>query len=160
MSELYRKVEFLKGLAEGMSLKEDKPEHKLLLKIVETLAAFAEEVDELQLRQNELDEFVDDLDEDLAELEDVVFEDEDDAYDDDDDDEDTCIGCGQRSGQAGEAVVEYECPNCGYQTRFDITDFDFEEDYLCPQCHQPFFPEHAEDEDDGEDEGQNGQGEG
>ena len=66
MSELYRKVEFLKGLAEGMSLKEDKAEHKLLLKIVETLEAFAEEVEELQLRQDELDEFLDDLDEDLA----------------------------------------------------------------------------------------------
>ncbi len=146
MSELYKKVEFLKGLAEGMNLKEDKPEHKLLLKILETLDAFAEELGEMQLRQDELDEFVDNLDEDLAELEDAVFEDEDLDYDDDDDD--TCMGCGHRLDQDGEAVVEYECPNCGYQTRFDITDFDFEEDYLCPQCHQPFFPEHDEDEDE------------
>lgn len=144
MSELYKKVEFLKGLAEGLNLKEDKPEHKLLLKILETLDAFAEEMGEMQLRQDELDEFVDNLDEDLAELEDAVFEDDDLDYDD----EDTCLECGHRFEQDGEAVVEYECPNCGYQTRFDITDFDFEEDYLCPQCHQPFFPEHDEDEDD------------
>lgn len=158
MSELYKKVEFLKGLAEGMNLKEDKPEHKLLLKILETLDAFAEELGEMKLRQDELDEFVDNLDEDLAELEDAVFEDEDGYFDDEEDedgedDDGACAGCGRRPDQDGEAVVEYECPNCGYQTRFDITDFDFEEDYLCPQCHQPFFPEHAEDEDEQEDNG-------
>ncbi len=157
MSELYKKVEFLKGLAEGMNLKEDKPEHKLLLKILETLDSFAEELGEMQLRQDELDEFVDNLDEDLAELEDAVFEDEDEdggLEDADGAEEDTCIGCGHGMDQDGEAVVEYECPHCGYQTKFDITDFDFEEDYLCPQCHQPFFPEHAEDEDGQEEDSQ------
>jgi len=48
--------------------------------------------------------------------------------------------------------VEFECPHCGFKTRFDITDFDFEEDYLCPECQQPFFPEHEDDDDDDGDE--------
>ncbi len=151
MSELSKKVEFLKGLAEGMNLKEDKQEHKLMLKMLETLDAFAKELEEMQMQLDDLDEFVDDLDEDVAELEDAVFE------DGDLEDEEGCHGCGQRWEQDGEAVVEYECPNCGYETRFDIADFDFEEDYLCPQCHQPFFPEH-EDEDEEEDKHEDNQG--
>ena len=44
--------------------------------------------------------------------------------------------------------MEYECPHCGYETKFDLADFDFEEDYLCPQCGKPFFPEGEEDIDD------------
>ena len=36
---------------------------------------------------------------------------------------------------------------------FSIDDFDFDEDYLCPSCHKPLFPETPEDElEDGDDE--------
>ena len=144
MSDLAKKVQYLKGLADGMNLKEDNQEQKLLLKILEVLEQVAEEVGELQEVQEEMNEYLENMDEDLAQLEDAVFvegsegEGEQDSYDVLD----------------GDSVVEYECPHCGFKTRFDITDFDFDEDYLCPECHQPFFPEHEEDDDDDEDEAQ------
>ena len=141
MSELSKRVEYLKGLADGMNMSEDNPEQKLLLRILEVLEAVAEEISELQDNQDEVNEYLENMDEDLAALEDVVFDDED------EEDEETA----EEEDLEGDSIVEYECPHCGYKTRFDITDFDFEEDYLCPECQQPFFPEH-EDEDGGEDE--------
>ena len=51
-------------------------------------------------------------------------------------------------------LVEYECQHCGCETLFDLTTFDFEDDYLCPECLQPFFSEDDDDnsDDDEEDE--------
>jgi DNA-directed RNA polymerase subunit RPC12/RpoP len=143
MSDLAKKVEFLKGLAEGMDLKPDNQERKLLLKILDVLGEMAEEITQVQENQEEINEYLENMDEDLSALEDAVFEDEGEDFDEDDYDE-----------PEGDSLVEYECPHCGYKTRFDITDFDFEEDYLCPECQQPFFPEHEEDEDEGKDSAQ------
>ena len=142
MSELSKKVEYLKGLADGMNLREDKQDQKLLLKILEVLEEISLEIEDIQEVQDEMNEYLENMDEDLAELEDAVFEDEDFMVDDLEDYE----------GLGGDSVVEYECPHCGYKTRFDITDFDFDEDYLCPECEQPFFPDHEEDEDDDDDD--------
>ncbi|NLE19457.1 MAG: hypothetical protein GX623_01445 [Clostridiales bacterium] len=144
MSDLSKKVEYLKGLAEGMNLKEDTQEQKLLLRMLDVLDAVAAEVDELRENQDEFNEYLENMDEDLAALEDAVFEDEDGEYTDEDEDVE------------GDSVVEFECPHCGFKTRFDITDFDFEEDYLCPECQQPFFPEHEDDDDGDEDEAETG----
>jgi hypothetical protein len=148
MGHLTDKVAYLKGLAEGMKLSEDTNEHKLMLKMLEALQAFALEIEELREDHDELDEYVESMDEDLSDLEDYVFDDdEDDAFcdgcfdqDDDDDDDDD--------------LVEYECPHCGCETQFDLTTFDFEDDYLCPECQQPFFSEDDDDnsDDDEEDE--------
>ena len=145
MSELSKKVEYLKGLADGMNLKEDKQDQKFLLKILEVLQEVAEDIQELQEVQDEMNEYLENMDEDLALLEDAVFEDEDGEYEHFNDDEDDDM-------LEGDSTVEYECPHCGHKTRFDITDFDFDEDYLCPECQQPFFPELEEDDDDEEDD--------
>jgi len=142
VGDLFKKVEYVKGLADGMDLKEDTQEHKLLLKILDVLDAVAAEIKTIQESQEEMGEYLDNLDEDLIALEDAVYEDDvEDSQDDEDID--------------GDSVVEYECPHCGFKTRFDITDFDFEEDYLCPECQQPFFPEHEDDEAEDDDETEN-----
>ena len=143
MSDLSKKVEYLKGLADGMNLKDDKQDQRFLLKIVEVLESVADEIADLQEVQDEMNEYLENMDEDLSMLEDAVFEDEDQDEDDDGQIEDDDL--------EGDSVVEYECPHCGYKTRFDITDFDFDEDYLCPECQQPFFPEHEEEDGDDDD---------
>lgn len=153
MSELNKKVSYLKGLAEGMNLKEDSQDHKLMLKILDVLSAVADEIEVINERQNELDDYLMDLDEDLSQLAEIVYEDEaddeDDECDDEDDECDCCCGCGGHDGDIeGDSLVEYECPNCGHVSHFDITDFNFEEDYLCPECNQPMFPEQEEEEDE------------
>lgn len=145
MSDLSKKVEYLKGLADGMNLKDDKQDQRFLLKILEVLESVADEIADLQEVQDEMNEYLENMDEDLSILEDAVFEDED---QDEDEDDDSQI---EDDDLEGDSVVEYECPHCGYKTRFDITDFDFDEDYLCPECQQPFFPEHEEEDGDDDD---------
>jgi DNA-directed RNA polymerase subunit RPC12/RpoP len=143
MDKLTDKVAYLKGLAEGLNLNPDTPENKLLLKMMDVLADLSGQLEELRGDHDDLAEYVDNIDEDLEDIEALLFDEED--------DEDMC-GCGhchdEDDGMEGE--MEYECPHCGYQTKFDLADFDFDEDYLCPQCHKSFFPE-SEDEDDDDD---------
>ena len=42
-------------------------------------------------------------------------------------------------------LIAYACPNCGAELTFHANDVDFDENTLCPNCHQPIFPEIDED---------------
>ncbi len=142
MDKLTDKVAYLLGLAEGMKLSEDVPEQKLLLKMLEVLRDFGEHAEELRRDHDELAEYVGNIDEDLEEVEAALFDEE----------EEEC-GCGHDHGEEQlEGETEFECPHCGYETKFDLADFDFEEDYICPQCGKSFFPESEDDADEDDDE--------
>ena len=56
MSKLGKKVAYLKGLAEGLGVKDEDNQGKLILALIDTLEAFAEENEELQQRIAELNE--------------------------------------------------------------------------------------------------------
>lgn len=156
MEKLTDKVAYLLGLAEGMELSPDTPERKLILKMLDVMKDMADEVAQLSDDQEGLIDYVDSIDEDLAEVEELLYDD-DDEDDDYEDDDEVCPGCGHYHGDESlEGEMEYECPHCGYQTKFNLADFDFEEDYLCPQCNKSFFPE-GEDEDEDDDEGVSGE---
>ncbi len=70
------KIAYLKGLADGLDIKNSDKQGKVLLNIISTLGDFAEAIDDLYEGQNELSEYVDYIDEDLAEVEDDIYEDE------------------------------------------------------------------------------------
>ena len=141
MSKLGKKVAYLKGLAEGLGVKDDSEQGKLMLALIDALEAVAEENEELSERVEELAEYVDEIDSDVGEIEEVLFDaadDEDDEYfDDEDDDEDDELD--------GE-LIEYECPHCGTVVFFDEEAFDMEEDHLCPNCNRKVFDEEDDDE--------------
>jgi len=136
MSNLTDRVSYIKGLAEGLKLDTDKNEGKLIEKILELLSDLTAEVAALREDHDDLDEYVGSIDSDLSDLEDVFYQDEDgqdDAPDEEDEDED-------------DNMVEYTCPHCGEEMTFEVDSFDFDEDYLCPNCHQPLFPETPDEE--------------
>lgn len=124
---LTEKVAYLKGLAEGMKLKES-DEATLLNKIIETLGDMADSIDVLEDDLSELYEQVDCIDEDLGELENDYYECDDCDCDDCDCDEDgeyyevTCPTCGDTVYLDEELLLEGEidCPNCGEELEFDI----------------------------------------
>ena len=138
MSNLSEQVSYLQGLAEGMKLDTEKNEGKLIEKMLDLLADMAAELDELRQDHEDLSDFVESIDEDLSTLEDEVFGDEDDEDGLDEDDEE----------EEDDGLIEYTCPHCGEEMTFNSSDLDYDEDYLCPNCHQPLFPETPEDEDD------------
>ena len=84
------KTAYLKGLLEGMSIDESKPESKLLKAIVETLDDLANEVADLGDVCEYLEDYIDEVDHDLGDLE-TEFYDCDCDCDCDDDDDDYCF---------------------------------------------------------------------
>ncbi len=135
MSNLSDRVSYLKGLAEGLKLDTETNEGKLIEKILEVLSDLAAEVQSLREDHEDLDEYVESIDSDLSDLEDLVYQDEDDLDDEEEDD-----------GDEDDNIVEYTCPHCGEEMTFEVDSFDFDEDYLCPNCHQPLFPETPDEE--------------
>lgn len=144
MSNLTDRVSYLKGLAEGLKLDTEKNEGKLIEKMLELLSDMAAEMEELRKDHDDLNEYVESIDSDLSDMEDCVYGDED--------EEGGCCGCHcqeedeEEDGEEDDNLVEYTCPHCGEEMTFEVDNFDFDEDYLCPSCHKPLFPETPDEE--------------
>jgi len=138
MSNLSDRVSYLKGLAEGLKLDTEKNEGKLIEKILDALADITAEINSIREDHDDLSSYVEAIDNDLSDLEDAVLEDDD--FEDEEDDED------EEDEEEDDNLVEYTCPHCGEEMTFEVDSFDFDEDYLCPNCHQPLFPETPEEE--------------
>jgi len=143
MSKLTDKASYLKGLADGMKLNTDKDANKLLLEMLSLVGDMADEMQAMADAHDELNEYVESIDDDLADLEETLFgdDDDDDECDCDDDDCDCC-------DDEDDEMISYACPECGHELEFRADDVDFDEDYLCPACGKPVFPEVEEDEED------------
>lgn len=144
MSKMGEKVAYLKGLAEGLGINAENDKGKLMLAVIDTLEAFADECRENEEKLEELQEYVEEIDSDVSDLEEALFSDEDDdeaddEYDDEEDDDD----------EDGDGLIEYECPHCGTVIFFDEEAFDMEQEHLCPNCNRKVF---EEDENDGDDD--------
>lgn len=146
--ELTEKIAYIKGLAEGLSLDESKPEVKVLNAIIDLLDDIAYDVQDMQELYDELSAQVDEIDEDLADVETELYDDEelDDDFDDDDDDdydydeddvfyEVTCGSCGKKLNVSEDVLLEGEiqCPNCGETLEFDFSDLFEEENEVCDE---------------------------
>ena len=156
MSEISKKVAYIKGMAEGMELTADTAKDakdKLLLQMLDALDLIAEELDSIRDRQDEAERYIDELDSDLGELEEAVFE------EDDEDEDEGCCGsccCDEDDEDDGEEPVFYEvtCPACENTITID-------EDVLnlgsieCPNCGETLeFEGIEEDEDEPDDDGE------
>lgn len=141
MGYLNERVAFLKGLAEGLDIKDEGKEGRVLNGIIEVLAEMADAISELENAHQELDEYVENLDEDLSDLEETLFGDDDLDDDDDDlDDEDDDEGFTSADG-----YVQTVCPHCGGKFFLDQTALEDEELLTCPLCAEPLTQD-AEDE--------------
>jgi len=135
MAYLSEQVAYLKGLAEGMKIDDEKNEGKLLLKIIEVLdemAATVEELDEEVLDNTERLEDVEDCLDDICE---DLYDEECDCgscCDDDCDDEDM-------------EFYEVECPSCNEKVYFD-EDMINDETLVCPNCNEKIEIEFEEEE--------------
>lgn len=124
------KVAYIKGLLEGLSLDESKPETKVIKAIVEALDDIALTAADTEERVENLEGYCDELDDDLAVLEDEVYGDVDDGdYDDED-----------------EGVICVECPNCGEEVCLDDS-MDFDK-IKCPACGEEFSCEISDEDKD------------
>lgn len=120
--DICEKIAYIKGLAEGLGLDENKKESKVLAAIIDLLSDITEEICEIEDGCDELMEQIDAVDEDLASLESIIYDDDDcDCCDDDD-----CDCC-------DDEVYEIECPACNDVIYLDA-DMLAEEGMTCPNC--------------------------
>ncbi len=136
---LTEKISYIRGLAEGLSLDENKPEVKVINAIVDLLDDMAYAVSDMEELYDELSAQVDEIDQDLADVESDIYDEDDcdccDCEDEDDENpfyEVTCGACGQKLNVSEDVLLEgeIECPNCGEVLEFDFSDL-FDEDGCC-----------------------------
>ena len=124
MRNLKEKVAYLHGLTQGLNVNEHSSEGKILLNVIDVLDYFADEVQNVNLAQVELEDYIESIDEDLTDLEDQIYEEfdyetEEDNYDEDQDN-----------------MVEVACPKCHELVTFEsgILDEDEDIEVTCPYC--------------------------
>ncbi|HWR09952.1 CD1247 N-terminal domain-containing protein [Sporomusa sp.] len=130
MRNLKEKVAYLHGLTQGLNVNENSSEGKVLLNIIDVLESFADEVQNVNLAQLELEDYVESIDEDLTDLEEQIYEEDldDDEYDDDLYDEVDEVD--------EDDMVEVACPECHELVTFESNILDDEDDIevTCPYC--------------------------
>ncbi|MDR2515125.1 MAG: hypothetical protein LBD02_07980 [Christensenellaceae bacterium] len=135
MSKLTEKAAFLKGLAEGIDLKPDSPERKLLVAMLSAYDEMSQSLALLEQRLGDLEESIDEVSDDLADLEDAVYDDE---GEEDEEGGDSPYGL---HDMHEEDFIEHSCPNCGEIVFFDPDDFDPDQPHPCPSCGKELFTE-------------------
>lgn len=119
------KVAYLKGLAKGLDLSEDKAETKLLNAVIDVLDDMALSIYDVEDAVDEVQEYAEELDADLGELEEFVY----DEFDDCD-----CDCCDEDFDEEGE-LYEIECPAC--HEVFNIDEGALEDGEInCPICDE------------------------
>ena len=130
------KVAYLKGLADGLGIKDSTNEGKLMLAVIDVLESMAGDIEAVDAHAKGLSDSISDINEDMEYLEDLCIgdiDDDDEDYDDADDDANvSCTGC---CGSCGGDEQEYEvtCPKCGETITVFEEDLDFGS-IRCPKC--------------------------
>ncbi len=130
MSYITEKVAYLDGLADGLGIREDERDGKLLCGIIDVLGAIAESLEDHDEQLSDLNDCVEDIYDELDEL--CGCDGEcDDCFDEND-------------------FVETVCPSCGETVYFDEDMLDSEDGLICPNCNAPIELEIPVLEDDAE----------
>ena len=147
------KSAYLKGLMDGLELDTEKPEGKMIEKIVELLGDMAKRLTDVEETTIAISDELDEIEEDLDAIEDFILDEEDDYddYDDDDDfedwdDDDDFEDEGFDYGDEDSIIYEVKC-TCGEVINFDEETLE-EGSMNCPNCGEllEFSLEDDEDE--------------
>lgn len=138
--DLTERIAYIRGLADGLGLDENKDEVKVIKAIIDLLEDMAYDVVDMESIVDDVCNQVDEIDEDLAEVEDELYGDEDSEWWDEDDVDDdfdgfdddeayyevTCPACGETTIVDEDALIEGEldCPMCGAEIEFDFSELD------------------------------------
>ncbi|MBR6793854.1 MAG: hypothetical protein IKM48_05810 [Clostridia bacterium] len=128
---MLEKVAYIKGLMQGMKLKDEDPYKELFTCIVDVLDDMAAAIADAEDNIIELDEYIQEIDEDLEAVESFL----DEELEDDDYYTIVCPTCGEEFSVDDEVAElgEINCPNCGEDLEFDLNDLE-ECDGDCSCC--------------------------
>lgn len=148
------KAAYLKGYMEGLELDTEKPEGKMIERIVDLLGDMAKRLTDVEETTIAISDELDEIEEDLDAIEDYILDEDEDDYDDDDDyedwddDEDDYDDEGFDFGDEDSIIYEVKCA-CGEVINFDEEILE-EGSMTCPNCGEllEFSVEDDEDEDE------------
>lgn len=129
---LTEKAAYIKGLAEGFSLDETKPETKIINELISLVEDMSRTIADLEEDTEYLNDYIEEIDMNLGTLEEEFYDSEDDF-----DECDGCCGCDgdfDDDDLDDEECFEIECPSCGETICFDST-ID-PADLVCPACQE------------------------
>jgi len=122
VKELRERVSYLQGLSEGLDVKGNTKEGRIINGIIEVLGDMVSSMDNLWEVHRELETYMEAIDEDLCELEGETLED---------------LECGDEL----EDMVEIACPKCREQVCFtsEVLEDDDVIEVTCPTCNEVVF---------------------
>ena len=132
MSELSKKVSYIRGLADGLELNKESNEGKIIAQLLELVGEMADEIEALQDDLAETDELVDEMSGDLLDLLREVYDDEDEENDDYDD----LIDDDDYDYEDQDDLYEIECPHCHEDVMIEFDMIDEDNAIICPNCHE------------------------
>lgn len=133
---MVEKVAYIKGLADGLGVDDSTKEGKLIRLMLDLMDDMAETIEALEDENAEILDGFDALDEDLAALEEDFYDDDEcgcdcgcDECGDGEFYEITCPKCGELIYLDEDMVEEgsMECPACGENLEFDLSDEDMDD---------------------------------
>ena len=133
------KVAYIRGLAQGLEMDENKKEVKVLNAIIDLLDDMALSLSDMEDNVDDMADQIDAVDEDLGSLEEEFYE--PDADDDMDEGgcyyEVTCPNCNETICLSEDIVEDgqMECPNCGETLEFDLDEDDDSCECGCEDCN-------------------------
>ncbi len=153
------KAAYLKGYMDGLELDTEKPEGKMITRIVDLLCDVSKRLTDVEETTIAISDELDEIEEDLDAIEDFILDEEDEDYDDDEDDfddlyedddfeDDDFEDEGFDYGDEDSIIYEVKCA-CGEVINFD-EDVLEEGSMVCPNCGEllEFSLEDDEDEDE------------
>ena len=142
------KAAYLKGYMDGLELDTEKPEGKMIAKIVELLCDVSKRVTDIEETTIAISDELDEIEEDLDAIEDFIMDEDDEDYDDEDDfdwdDEDEDYEEGFDFGDEETTIYEVQCV-CGEVINFDEETLE-EGSIICPNCGESLEFDVEEDE--------------
>ena len=152
------KAAYLKGYMDGLELDTEKPEGKMITKIVELLCDVSKRLTDVEETTIAISDELDQIEEDLDAIEDYILDEEDEDYDedfDDDDEDDDLFDDDEfedesfEYGDEDSIIYEVKCA-CGEVINFDEEVLE-EGSMLCPNCGE-LLEFSVEEDDEDEDE--------
>ncbi len=146
------KAAYLKGYMDGLELDAEKPEGKMITRIVDLLCDISKRLTDVEETTIAISDELDEIEEDLDAIEDFILDEEDDDYDDDedyedwDDDDEDFDDEGFDFGDEDSIIYEVKCA-CGEIINFDEEVLE-EGSMKCPNCGELLEFSVEDDEDD------------
>lgn len=140
MRILKERVSYLQGLTEGLEVRDQSKEGRVINSIIEVLGEVVDSLDTLWLEHQRLEDFTESIDEEISLLEggDIDVSDEEDEI------EVTCprchdVVCFSADVMDDDDIVEVTCPNCEEIVYVNDGSFDFQHSII---GHETGVPDH------------------